>query len=91
MIWSFLLLAVADPTPAAPDRPTGEPILDWLISAGPVGILALVAWAFLTGRIVPASTLNDVRVERDRALDLVYKQADIAGRALEVSEKVTKT
>jgi hypothetical protein len=64
-----------------------DPLLQWLSSAGSLGILAAGVIAFLRGWIVPGSVAVQLRLERDRALELVYKQADIAQRALEQAEK----
>lgn len=57
----------------------------WLTQAGPVGILAFIVVAFLKGWIVPGSQLDRARQERDRALDLVYKQAGLANRAVDIT------
>lgn len=65
---------------------SGDPLLDWLSNAGALGVLATAVLAFLRGWIVPGSVAKELREERDRALDLVYKQADIAQRALELRE-----
>ena len=63
-----------------------DPLLQWLSNAGSLGILAAGVLAFLRGWIVPGSVANQLRDERDRALELVYKQADVAQRALEAAE-----
>lgn len=67
---------------------------DWLGKAtGPV-VLALVVLALLRGTLVTGrenealrADRDALRVERDKALELVYKQAEVAGRALDVSER----
>jgi hypothetical protein len=64
-----------------------DPLLQWLTNAGSLGILATAVLAFLRGWIVPGSVANELREERDRALELVYKQADVAQRALEAAER----
>lgn len=64
-----------------------DPLLEWLSRAGGFGILAAAVVAFLRGWIVPGSVANQLREERDRALELVYKQAEIAHRALEAAER----
>lgn len=64
-----------------------DPLLDWLSNAGALGVLATAVIAFLRGWIVPGSTAKELREERDRALDLVYKQAEIAQKALEAAER----
>lgn len=66
---------------------TQDPLLEWLSRAGSVGILALAVLAFLRGWIVPGSVAEQLRDERDRALELVYKQAEVAQRALEAAER----
>lgn len=64
-----------------------DPLLQWLSNAGSLGILAAAVVAFLRGWIVSGAAHNRVLAERDRAMDLVYKQADIAERALRASER----
>jgi hypothetical protein len=72
----------------------------WLTSAGPTGILAAVVIGFWKGWIVSGSAHSQwrmdaeaeagrLREERDRALAQVYKQAEIAQRALEALERKT--
>lgn len=73
---------------------SGDPLVDWLTKAGPIGILAYVVVAFMKGWIVPGAaaraSLEETRAQRDKALELVYKQAEISTRALELSGKVEK-
>ena len=64
-----------------------DPLLQWLSNAGSLGILAAGVLAFLRGWVVSGSAHMRVVAERDRALDLVYKQADVAQRALEAAEQ----
>jgi hypothetical protein len=64
-----------------------DPLLQWLSNAGSLGILAAGCVGFLRGWIVSGSAHHRVLAERDRALDLVYKQADVAQKALEVAEQ----
>lgn len=64
-----------------------DPLLQWLSSAGSLGILAAAVIAFLRGWIVSGAAHNRVLAERDRAMELVYKQAEIAQKALEAAEK----
>lgn len=77
-----------------------SPEWTWLTSAGPTGILAAVVIGFWKGWIVSGSTHTQqrqaaeqeagrLREERDRALTQVYKQAEIAQRALEALERKT--
>lgn len=69
-------------------EPGGNPLIDLLLQGGAIGVLAFVVITFLKGWIVRGEEVDVVRKERDRALDLVYKQAELTQRALEVSEKV---
>jgi hypothetical protein len=77
---------------------TGDPLLDFLINnASVVGILAFVLIALIRGWLVTGRELKSkeaecerLAVERDRAIDVIYKQAEGMSRALEVAEKVTK-
>lgn len=62
-----------------------DPLLQWLSTVGGTGILALGVVAFLRGWIVPGKWYEQVREERDRALDLVYKQAGLAQRTVDLS------
>jgi len=64
-----------------------DPLLQWLSSAGSLGILAAAVLAFLRGWIVSGAAHMRVIEERNRAMELVYKQADIAQRALENAER----
>ena len=64
-----------------------DPLLEWLSRAGSIGILAFAVLAFLRGWIVPGAVAEQLRDERDRALELVYKQAEVAQRALEAAER----
>ena len=66
-----------------------DPLLQWLSNAGALGILAFFVLAFLRGWVVPGSVAEQLRQERDQALQLVYKQADVAQRALEAAERKT--
>jgi len=78
---------------------SGDPLLDWLSKAGVVGILALAVLAFLRGWVVPKSQHERdiakcdadaarLREERDRALNLVYQQAELAKAAIGSLERV---
>jgi len=66
---------------------SADPLLQWLSSAGSLGILAAAVLAFLRGWVVSGSAHARVLAERDRALEMVYKQANIAQRALEAAEQ----
>ena len=65
---------------------TTDPTLEWLSRAGALGILASAVIGFLRGWIVPGRAYEQVQEERDRALELVYKQAELTQRALEAAE-----
>ena len=65
---------------------SSDPILEWLSNAGSLGILAAGVLAFTRGWVVTGQAHGRVLAERDRALEMVYKQADIAQRALEAAE-----
>jgi hypothetical protein len=64
-----------------------DPTSDWLGRASGAVVLAFVVVGFLNGWIVTGREAKAVREERDRALDLVYKQAEVAQRALDVTER----
>lgn len=67
---------------------SGDPLLDWLINnASAVGVLALLVVGFLRGWIVTGREHTRVISERDRAMELVYTQAEATARALEIAEK----
>jgi hypothetical protein len=60
-------------------------IAEWIARAGPTAILAVMIVGFLKGWIVTGSAYDQMRAERDRALELVYKHAGITERAVDVS------
>jgi hypothetical protein len=66
---------------------SNDPLLEWLSSAGSLGILAAACIAFLRGWIVSGSAHSRVLAERDRAMEMVYKQAAIAEQALEAAQE----
>lgn len=66
---------------------TSDPVIQWLTQGGSVGILAAAVVSFQRGWIVPGSAYKQVKEERDKALALVYKQAEIAQRAVEAAER----
>lgn len=70
---------------AAPS--SGDPLLDFLLQAGASGVLCFIVIGFLRGWIVPGRELTRVTAERDRALELVYKQAELTQRAIELSSE----
>ena len=60
-------------------------IAQWIARAGPTAILAVVIVGFLKGWIVTGSAHDQMKQERDRALELVYKQAGLTERAVDIS------
>ncbi len=66
---------------------SGDPLLDWLAQAGMGGVLALVVVGFIRGWIVSGMAHKRVLDEKDRALDLVYRQAEINQRTLDAAER----
>lgn len=81
---------------------SGDPLIDFVANGGAIGILAMLVVAFVRGWIVPGSSAEKqleakqsecerITLERDRALDIIYKQAEATSRALEVAEKVKQT
>lgn len=69
------------------DAATSDPLLNWLSKAGVVGILAAAVVSFQRGWIVSGRSHDRVCEERDRALDLVYRHAELAERAIAAAEK----
>lgn len=61
-----------------------DPFLDYLSQAGGVAILAAGVIAFLRGWIVPGKRYDEMRAERDRAVEIAEKHAEVADRALAV-------
>lgn len=66
---------------------SSDPTGGLLTELGAVGVLAWVAFAFMSGKLRTEKEINRVIGERDRALDLVYKQAEVAAAALNAAEK----
>lgn len=69
------------------DTTTAVPDWTWLTQGGAVGILAAGVIAFVKGWIVSGSQYRQALLERERALDQVYKLADTAQRAIELAER----
>ncbi|GIH91928.1 hypothetical protein ACFFMN_34025 [Planobispora siamensis] len=57
-----------------------------VIQLGAVGVLFAVLWLVFTGRLVPRSTLDDVRADRDARIAEAAADAD-AWRELYVGER----
>lgn len=67
---------------------TGDPILDWLANnASAVGVLAYVIVALQRGWLVPGKVHDRTVADLDKAMNLVYSQAEATQRALDVAEK----
>lgn len=82
-MWSAsMILILLSPVLAAVQN---DPLLEWLSRAGSLGILAAAVVAFLRGWIVSGRAYAEVRAERDKALELVYKQANLASRAVDLT------
>lgn len=62
-----------------------DPLIDWLTRGGAVGVLAFIVVGFVKGWIVSGRAYDQARQDRDRALDLVYKQASLANRAVDLT------
>lgn len=69
----------------ATDSVSGDPIIDWLAKAGPVGILAVVVVMFIRGDIVSKRTLDEALKQRDLFAAIVIDQGRLANRAVDVS------
>jgi hypothetical protein len=67
---------------------TGDPLTDWLVNnfTG-AAMAAFVIVSLLRGWLVSGREHDRVIVERDRALELVYTQAEATARALDVAER----
>lgn len=59
----------------------------WLTQAGSVGILAAAVIAFIRGWIVSGAQYKELREQRDKALEQVFKLADSAQRVIESAER----
>ena len=64
--------------------PSGDPLLDYLTQGGAIAVLAVAVIAFLRGWVVPGKRYDEMREERDRAVALAERHAQVADRALEV-------
>lgn len=64
---------------------SGEPLIDWITQAGPVGVLAVVVVLFLRGDIVSKRTLDEALKQRDLFAAIVIDQGRLANRAVDVS------
>lgn len=63
------------------------PAWTWLTQAGSVGILAAAVIAFVKGWIVSGTQYRELREQRDKALEQVFKLADAAQRTIEAAER----
>jgi hypothetical protein len=67
---------------------TGDSAVEWLAKNLTGAVLAaLIIVGFMTGRIVPGTTHQRVLQERNRAIDQVYRMAEVAQRALDAGER----
>jgi hypothetical protein len=58
-----------------------EPFITLLTSIGPSGMLAVMLWLVLTGKLVPKGQYDDVKDQRDRLLALTLENTRIANDA----------
>lgn len=58
-----------------------------LAGGGAVGILSVVIYMILTGRLVPRSTLDDVRADRDARLAEAHKETDDWRAVVELTQR----
>lgn len=71
---------------------TGDPLLDWLKqNTSAVAVMAYVIVALQRGWLVTGRENSRVVKERDRALELVYTQAENTARALTVAAEKVKS
>lgn len=63
---------------------SGDPLLDYLSQGGALAILAAGVIGFLRGWIVPGRRYDEMKAERDRAVAVAERHAQVADRALEV-------
>lgn len=66
---------------------TAPPEWTWLTQAGSVGILAAAVIGFVKGWIVSGAQYKELREQRDKALEQVFKLADAAQRTIEAAER----
>lgn len=64
---------------------TSSPQYTWLTQGGAVGVLASVVLAFMRGWIVTGRQYQNVREERDKAMELNSKLNEVAQRTLEAA------
>lgn len=68
---------------------TGDPLLDWLVNnASAVGVLAFIIVALIRGWLVTGREMDRTVKDLNRAMDIVYAQAEATQRALDVADKV---
>lgn len=67
---------------------SGDPLIDFLVQNGSaITILAYVIVALQRGWLVTGRENERVVSDLERAMELIYKQAEATGRALDVAEK----
>lgn len=69
---------------------SGDPLVDFLRAAGPVGILAWAVVSFMRGWIVPGSAFDRAIEERDRALQVQQDAITITRKALDAGIELRK-
>lgn len=65
-------------------EPINDPLVQWLAGAGVTGVLALIVVAFMRDWIVSGSAYMRVLDERNKALDINSKNAEVAQRAVDL-------
>lgn len=66
-------------------QPIHDPLIQWLTGAGVTGILAMLVVAFMRDWIVSGTAYERVLDERDRALAILAKNAEVAQRAVDLA------
>lgn len=62
-------------------------LVKWLAQGGSIGTLALVVVALLRGWLVTGRQYDEVSKQRDKALEQVYKLAEMAQRGIDRVER----
>lgn len=65
-------------------EPIQDPLIQWLAGAGVTGILSLLVVAFMRDWIVSGPAYMRVIEERNKALDINSKNAEVAQRAVDL-------
>lgn len=67
--------------------PSGNPFIDWLTSAGALGILAFLVVAFMKEWIVPGARATRAEADARRAMDLLLEANKVSSQTLDIAEK----